>query len=52
MLRSKSFKSELYDTAGVEEKLIRKDQDMADMKRMVKQKVSGGAVPNFMDMCG
>jgi len=37
--RSKSFKSELFDTADVEEKLLQKDQDMLEMKKSVKLKV-------------
>ncbi|KAK3739845.1 hypothetical protein QZH41_009088 [Actinostola sp. cb2023] len=36
--RSKTFKSELFDTAGVEEKLLQKDNDMLDLKKSVKHK--------------
>ena len=37
--RAKTFKSELFDTAGVEEKLVKKDNDLLDMKKTMKLKV-------------
>ena len=39
LLRAKAFKSELYDTASVEQKLMQKEEEVIDMKRNVRLKV-------------
>lgn len=37
--RAKSFKSELFDSAGVEEKLLQKENEFMDLKKNMKLKV-------------
>lgn len=39
--RAKTFKSELFDSAGVEEKLLQKENEYMDLKKNMKLKVSG-----------
>lgn len=38
--RAKAFKSELFDSAGVEEKLMKKENEFMDLKKNMKLKVS------------
>ena len=37
--RAKAFKSELFDSAGVEEKLLQKENEFMDLKKNMKLKV-------------
>ena len=37
--RAKAFKSELFDSAGVEEKLLQKENEFMDLKKNMKMKV-------------
>lgn len=37
--RAKAFKSELFDSAGVEEKLLQKENEFIDLKKNMKLKV-------------
>ena len=43
--RAKAFKSELFDSAGVEEKLLQKENEFMDLKKNMKLKVRNTQMP-------
>ena len=43
--RAKTFKSELFDSAGVEEKLLQKENEFMDLKKNMKLKVRNTQMP-------